>query len=54
MWVQALGQEDPPEKEMAAHSRILPWRISRTEEPRGLQFTGLQRVRQDRVTEHAR
>ena len=26
-WVQSLGQEDPPEKEMATHSRILAWRI---------------------------
>ena len=34
-WVQSLGQEDPLEKEMAAHSSILAWRISRTEEPSG-------------------
>ena len=27
MWIQFLGQEDPPEKEMATHSRILAWRI---------------------------
>ena len=26
-WVQFLGQKDPPEKEMATHSRILAWRI---------------------------
>ena len=32
MWVQSLGQEDPPEKEMATHSSILAWRIPRTEE----------------------
>jgi len=25
--VQSLGQEDPPEKEMATHSSILAWRI---------------------------
>ena len=25
--VQFLGWEDPPEKEMATHSRILAWRI---------------------------
>jgi len=31
--VQSLGQEDPLEKEMATHSRILAWRIPRTEEP---------------------
>ena len=32
--VQSLGQEDPLEKEMAAHSSILAWRIPWTEEPR--------------------
>ena len=26
-WVQALGGEDPLEKEMATHSSILAWRI---------------------------
>ena len=30
--VQSLGQEDPLEKGMATHSRILAWRIPRTEE----------------------
>ena len=38
---------------MAIHSRILAWRIPWTEEPGGLQSTGSQRVRHDRVTEHA-
>ena len=38
--VQSLGQEDPLEKEMATHSRILAWEISRTEEPDGLQPMG--------------
>ena len=46
-WVQFLGQEDPLEKEMAAHSRILAWRVPPTEEPGGLQSTGLQRVGHD-------
>ena len=32
------------EKEMATHSSILAWRIPGTEEPGGLQSTGLQRV----------
>ena len=41
-WVQCLGQEDPLEKEMATHSSILAWEIPWTEEPGGLQFTGLQ------------
>ena len=43
-WVQSLGPEDPLEKEMATHSRILPWRIPGTEEPGTLQSMGLQRV----------
>ena len=30
-----LGREAPPEKEMAAHSSILAWRISWTGEPGG-------------------
>ena len=50
MWetqVQSLGQEDPLEKEMATHFSILTWRIPWTEEPGGLLFIGLQRVRQN-------
>ena len=39
--VLSLGQEDPLEKEMATHSRILTWEIPRTEEPGGLQSMGL-------------
>ena len=45
MWVRSLGQEDLLEQGMATHSNILPWRISWTEEPGGLQSIGLQRVR---------
>ena len=37
MWVQFLGQEDPLEKEMSTHSRILAWRIPWIEKPGGLQ-----------------
>ena len=48
-WVWPLGQEDPPEKGMATHSSIA-WRTPWTEEPGGFQSTGLQRVRQDWVT----
>ena len=44
MWVQSLGQEDPLEKEMVAHSSILAWRIPWTEEPGRLQFTGSQKT----------
>ena len=43
-WVQFLGQEDPPEKEMATRSSIIAWRIPWTEEPGGLQSMGSQRV----------
>ena len=35
--VQALGQEDPLEEEMAIYSNILAWEIPWTEEPGGLQ-----------------
>ena len=34
-WVRSLGQEDPLEKGMAAHSGILTWRIPWTEKPGG-------------------
>ena len=27
-WIQSLGQEDPLEKGIAAHSSILAWRVS--------------------------
>jgi len=36
MWetgVRSLGQEDPLEKEMAAHSSTLAWKIPWTEDP---------------------
>ena len=39
-WVQSLGREGPLEEGMAAHSSILAWRISWTEEPGRLQFIG--------------
>ena len=38
--------EDHLEKEMAAHSSILAWKIPWTEEPGGLQSLGWQRVGQ--------
>ena len=41
-WVRFLGWEDPLEKETAAHSSVLAWRIPGTEEPGGLQSTGSQ------------
>ena len=45
-WVLSLGQEDPLEKGMAAHSSILAWRIPKTEELGGPQSRGSQRVGQ--------
>ena len=42
--VRSLGPEDPLEKEIAIHSSILVWEISRTEEPGRLQFMGLQEL----------
>ena len=43
-WVQILGWEVPLEKEMAAHSNILAWRIPWTEEPGGEWFIGSQEL----------
>ena len=45
--VRSLGWEDPLEKGMATHSRILAWRTPRTEEPGGLQSMVLHRVGND-------
>ena len=45
--VLSLGQEDPLEEEMATHFSILAWKIPWMEEPGGLQFIGLQKVRHD-------
>ena len=49
-WVWSLGWEDPLEKEMAAHSSIVAWKISWTEEPSRLQSMGSQRVGHDWAT----
>ena len=55
-WVLSLGwvrprdrrsPEDPLEKKMATHSSTPAWRIPWTEEPGGLQSTGLPRVGHD-------
>ena len=45
--VQALGQENPLEKEMATHSSVLAWRIPGTGEPGGLLSMGSHRVGHD-------
>ena len=53
MWetrVRSLGWEDPLEKEMATHSRILAWKIPWTEEPGWLLSMVSQRVGQDWAT----
>ena len=42
--------EDPLEKEMATHSRILAWEIPWTQEPGMLQSMGRKRVGRDLVT----
>ena len=42
--VQSLAREDPLEKEMAAHSSILAWKIPWTEEHGRPQSIALQRV----------
>ena len=39
------GLERSPGRGPSTHSSVLPWRIPGTEEPGGLQSTGLQRVR---------
>ena len=46
------GQEDSLEKGMVAHSSILAWRISWTEESTPLQSMGLQRVRHNEQLTH--
>ena len=54
-WVWSLGWEDPLEQGMATYSRILAWRIARTQEPPSCaipQSMGLQRFRHDWATKH--
>ena len=46
-WVRSLGWEDPLEKEMAAHSSTLAWKLPWMEEPGRLQSMGSQRVGHD-------
>ena len=44
MRVRSLDGEDPLEKKMATHSRILAWKIPQTKEPGRLQSMQSQRV----------
>ena len=46
-WVRSLGWEDSLEKEKAAHSSTLAWKIPWTVEPGRLLSMGLQRVGHD-------
>ena len=45
--VQFLGREGPLEEGMAAHSSIIAWRLSWTEEPGELQSMESQRIGHD-------
>ena len=51
--VRSLGWEDPLEKEMAAHSSILGWRISWTEEAGSLRFMGCKELNISETTKHS-
>ena len=54
-WVSSLGQDNPLEEEMAMHSSILAWRISRTGEPGVLHSPwGCKESDTFEVTEHTR
>ena len=43
-WLQAQGQEDPLEEEMATHPSIPARKVPWTEEPGGSQSKGLQKA----------
>ena len=45
--VSSLVWDDPLEKKMATHTRILVKKITWTEEPGRLESTGSQRIRHD-------
>ena len=49
-WIKSLDQEGPLKKGMATDSSILAWKIPWTEEPGGLESTGLQRVGHNLMT----
>ena len=46
-WLQAQGQEDPLEEEMATHPSLLAWEILWTVESGGLQSMDRKRVGHD-------
>ena len=47
-----MGREDPLEKGVATHSRILAWRIPWTEEPGGLGPLGRKESDTSELSEH--
>ena len=51
-WVQSLGWEEPLEKEMATHFRMLVWEIPWTEETDRLQSVGSQSCVHGDTPEH--
>ena len=52
-WVRSLGWEDPLEENMQPTPVFLPGESPWTEEPGGLQSTGLKRVGHDWATKHS-
>ena len=50
--VQSLAEEDPLEKEMATHSRILAWKIPWRENPSGATVHGVTESDMTEETEH--
>ena len=52
--IHGVANSRTVEKEMATHSNVLAWRIPWTEEPGGLQSTGLDRKSTRLNSSHAR
>ena len=50
--IQSLDRENPLEKGMATHSSILAWRIPWTQEPGGLQSTGVTKSQTQLSDQH--
>ena len=50
--IQPQGLEDPLEKEITTHAKILDWEIPWTEESGRLWTKGLQRVRNNLATKN--
>ena len=52
-WVWSLGQEDPLEKEMATHYRILAWKIRWTRSLAGYSSYSCKESNTTKATEHS-